>query len=423
MPDAHTSDQLVRNVMSASPVTIGPDATVRDVARLLADADIGAVPVVSDGKLAGIVTDRDLVVRVLAAGMGPDTTVGEIASADICSVTPDAPLAEAAQLLGQAQVRRLPVVDGEGRLVGIVTQADLARNAPHEADRHGRCAHQRARRPAPEGPGSGARRLVSGQRSAVELRRRRRLRPAVIVADRLARAAANVEERSDQRRRGARLLRVPGDPLGAAGHARRVRHRRRAAGRRAAAHAPRWHRPASAIALLTDSLVRTTQAGSGGVVMIVVGSLLAVWTLTGAMTTLMWALNIAFEREEDRGFVQQRLTAIKMLLLVGLAVSLAFGLLVLGPQLSEWVGRRHRRARSGELGLVDRGVADPARRPVRRLRRDPLPRAGRRRGPWPPGLDRRHRRRGDLAGRVGRASPSTRASSARTTRRGDRWRA
>ena len=76
MPDAHTSDQLVRNVMSASPVTIGPDATVRDVARLLADADIGAVPVVSDGKLAGIVTDRDLVVRVLAAGMGPDTTDG-----------------------------------------------------------------------------------------------------------------------------------------------------------------------------------------------------------------------------------------------------------------------------------------------------------------------------------------------------------
>ena len=105
--------------------------------------------------------------------------------------------------------------------------------------------------------------------------------------------------------------------------------------------------PASAIALLTDSLVRTTQAGSGGVVMIVVGSLLAVWTLTGAMTTLMWALNIAFEREEDRGFVQQRLTAIKMLLLVGLAVSLAFGLLVLGPQLSEWVGDA-----IGEPGLV-----------------------------------------------------------------------
>ncbi len=69
---------------------------------------------------------------MLAAGLGPDTPVGEIASADLCSVTPDASLEEAARLLGQAQVRRLPVVDAEGRLVGIVTQADLARNAPHE---------------------------------------------------------------------------------------------------------------------------------------------------------------------------------------------------------------------------------------------------------------------------------------------------
>ena len=132
MVEPHTPDTLVRTVMSASPVTIGPDATAREAAALLADADIGAVPVVTDGRLVGIVTDRDLVVRVLAAGLGPDTPVGEIASADICSVAPDTPLAEAAQLLGEAQVRRLPVVDGDGRLVGIVTQADLARNAPHE---------------------------------------------------------------------------------------------------------------------------------------------------------------------------------------------------------------------------------------------------------------------------------------------------
>ena len=132
MVEARTSDTLVRSVMSASPVTIGPDATVAEAARLLADADIGALPVVTDGRLAGIVTDRDLVVRILAAGHGPDTPVGEIASADLCSVTPDASLEEAARLLGQAQVRRLPVVDAEGRLVGIVTQADLARNAPHE---------------------------------------------------------------------------------------------------------------------------------------------------------------------------------------------------------------------------------------------------------------------------------------------------
>jgi membrane protein len=96
--------------------------------------------------------------------------------------------------------------------------------------------------------------------------------------------------------------------------------------------------PQSAIALLSDSLVRTTQAGSGGVVMIVVGGILALWTLTSAMTTLMWALNIAFGRDENRGFLQQRLTALKMLGLALIAVILAFGLLVLGPQLSEWIG-------------------------------------------------------------------------------------
>ncbi len=132
MAEARTSDILVRTVMSASPVTIGPDVTVGEAARLLADADVGALPVVTDGKLVGIVTDRDLVVRVLAAGHGADMPVGEIASAGICSVAADARLEEAAHLLGQAQVRRLPVVDAEGRVVGIITQADLARNAPHE---------------------------------------------------------------------------------------------------------------------------------------------------------------------------------------------------------------------------------------------------------------------------------------------------
>lgn len=105
--------------------------------------------------------------------------------------------------------------------------------------------------------------------------------------------------------------------------------------------------PASAIALIEDSLVRMTAAGGGGVVMIVAGGVLALWTLTGAMTTLMWALNIAFGREENRSFLQQRLAALKMLALVGIAVGLVFGLLVLGPQLSSWAGDA-----IGQPGLV-----------------------------------------------------------------------
>jgi CBS domain-containing protein len=132
MDEAHTIGKRVRQAMSAAPVTIGPDASAREAARLMADGDIGALPVVSDGKLAGIVTDRDLVVRIMAAGRDLDTPVGEIASGDVCSISPDASLEEAARLFGQAQVRRLPVVREDGTLVGIVTQADLARNAPHE---------------------------------------------------------------------------------------------------------------------------------------------------------------------------------------------------------------------------------------------------------------------------------------------------
>ncbi len=127
-----TPELQVRNVMSPSPVTVGPDATVRDAARLLAEGDVGALPVVNGGTLVGIVTDRDLVVRVLAGNLDLSAPIGEIATGDVCSVAPDASLQEAAQLLGQAQVRRLPVVDADGALVGIIAQADIARNAGHE---------------------------------------------------------------------------------------------------------------------------------------------------------------------------------------------------------------------------------------------------------------------------------------------------
>jgi CBS domain-containing protein len=93
----------------------------------MAREDVGPIPVVEEGRLVGIVTDRDLVVRVLAEGRDPQTTtVGEIASRDVVTVSPDEDLDRALQLLAQHQVRRLPVVEGD-RLVGIVAQADVAR--------------------------------------------------------------------------------------------------------------------------------------------------------------------------------------------------------------------------------------------------------------------------------------------------------
>jgi membrane protein len=96
--------------------------------------------------------------------------------------------------------------------------------------------------------------------------------------------------------------------------------------------------PASVIALADQSLTQVARNGESGTVLIVAGALLAIWSLTGAMTTLQWALNITYDCTERRGFVRARLAAIAMLVCIGVALVLAFGLLVLGPQASEWVG-------------------------------------------------------------------------------------
>jgi CBS domain-containing protein len=117
----------IKEVMSSDVRTCEPDATVVDVAKVMAKEDVGPIPVVEGGRLVGLVTDRDLVVRVLAEGKDPKTTeVGEIASRKLVTVSPDEDLDQALKLLAQHQVRRLPVVEGD-RVVGIVAQADIAR--------------------------------------------------------------------------------------------------------------------------------------------------------------------------------------------------------------------------------------------------------------------------------------------------------
>ncbi len=122
----------IRDLMTENPETCAPSATVADAARVMRDQDVGPVPVVEGDRLVGIVTDRDLVVRVLAEGRDPSsTTLGEIASSDLTTVSPDTDLREALDLMSASQVRRLPVVEG-GRLVGIVAQADIARAADEE---------------------------------------------------------------------------------------------------------------------------------------------------------------------------------------------------------------------------------------------------------------------------------------------------
>jgi membrane protein len=97
--------------------------------------------------------------------------------------------------------------------------------------------------------------------------------------------------------------------------------------------------PAEAVTLVRDSLDRTLENRSGAVVMIAVGAVLALWTATGAMNALMRGLNSVYDRPETRGFVAQRLTALAMVVCAFVALALMLGLLVLGPFLSEWVGR------------------------------------------------------------------------------------
>jgi CBS domain-containing protein len=118
---------IVREVMTVDPTAVSRDVTVREAARLLVERDVGPLPVVDGDLLVGIVTDRDLVVRVLADDRDPaSTTVGEIASTTVVAIGPDEELERARGLMAEHGVRRLPVVE-EGRLVGILSQGDVER--------------------------------------------------------------------------------------------------------------------------------------------------------------------------------------------------------------------------------------------------------------------------------------------------------
>ena len=114
------------DIMTASPRTIASSATVREAAKLMKDEDVGSLPVVQQDRLVGVVTDRDIAVRVVAEGLDTSTPVAEVASDRPVTVEPSAELDLALQLMAEHQVRRLPVVDG-GRLVGVIAQADIAR--------------------------------------------------------------------------------------------------------------------------------------------------------------------------------------------------------------------------------------------------------------------------------------------------------
>jgi CBS domain-containing protein len=120
---------MTRNVKTASRAT-----TLQETAVLMRDGDMGAMPIVEDGKLVGIVTDRDIVIRAIAEGKTAETAIGDVMTSEIFSVNENDFVFEAIRLMGDKQVRRVPIVNDAGELVGIIAMADVALETEDERE-------------------------------------------------------------------------------------------------------------------------------------------------------------------------------------------------------------------------------------------------------------------------------------------------
>lgn len=120
----------IQDIMTADPACCTPDTRLQDAARLMLDNDCGEIPVVVDfdsRRLVGVVTDRDIAIRGVAEGLSPtDTQVSDVMSSSVVTARLEDNADEACELMEENQIRRIPVVDGEGRCCGIVSQADIA---------------------------------------------------------------------------------------------------------------------------------------------------------------------------------------------------------------------------------------------------------------------------------------------------------
>ena len=123
----------VSEVMTREVETIGADQTAQEAANFMLSADAGSIPVVEGDRLIGMITDRDIAVRGVAKGNGPDTPVRELMSGGLIVARVDDEVEEAARKMGEAQVRRLPVIDQDEKLCGIVSLGDLSREADDQS--------------------------------------------------------------------------------------------------------------------------------------------------------------------------------------------------------------------------------------------------------------------------------------------------
>jgi CBS domain-containing protein len=124
----------IRDVMTSNPCTIDADKSVAYAAKMMREEDVGIAPIVEAERLVGMLTDRDIAIRVVAEGKDPEQVKAkDVASSKLITVNPQQDLDEALRIMAKHQVRRLPVVEEGGRLVGIVAQADIAREGDDAA--------------------------------------------------------------------------------------------------------------------------------------------------------------------------------------------------------------------------------------------------------------------------------------------------
>jgi len=123
----------VSDVMTREVQTISPDQTAKEAANFMLSTDAGSIPVTDGERLVGMITDRDIAVRGVAKGNGPDTPVSELMTKNCITAREDDDVSTIASKMSEAQVRRLPVVDGDEKLCGIVSLGDLSRDGDDQS--------------------------------------------------------------------------------------------------------------------------------------------------------------------------------------------------------------------------------------------------------------------------------------------------
>ena len=123
----------IRDLMTSNVETVSPDHTAKDAAAFMLSADTGSIPVCENDKVIGMITDRDIAVRGVATGKGPDCSVRDLMTSDVICARDTDDAHQIAHKMGQAQVRRLPVLDASDKLVGMVSLGDLSREAETSA--------------------------------------------------------------------------------------------------------------------------------------------------------------------------------------------------------------------------------------------------------------------------------------------------